>query len=85
MYACRQVRLGETVFLQVSAFSAMPLSYTWYHNGKLLPGVTASETVIKHLCEGDQGSYRCVVSTPAGTVSTPDMRVKIRLSKVSLM
>ena len=79
---CVQVLVGRPVVLRVTAFSAMPLSYQWFHNGKRLHGVTAAETIIPHAHDADCGAYRCEVSSPAGVVTTPDIRVSIRYTKV---
>ena len=60
---------GESVTFSVAASGTSP-SYQWKKNGVDIPGATSSSYAIASVEAGDIGSYTCVVSNPAGTVTS---------------
>ena len=76
--------IGDTVVVTVSATGTEPLGYQWYLNGVQLnnanefSGVTTPTISINNAQLGvDDGTYSCIVSNSAGTVSNAVATVKL--------
>ncbi|MEM7387541.1 MAG: immunoglobulin domain-containing protein, partial [Verrucomicrobiota bacterium] len=67
---------GEELVLTVE-LSGESLSYQWQKDGQDLPGATGARLVIPELSETDAGTYRLVVSNPAGTVTSDPIMVTL--------
>jgi sugar lactone lactonase YvrE len=60
-------RLGNPVYLSVTAIGTPPISYQWYHNGTSIAGATSSSYSNYNIATGDLGEYHVNVSNPNGT------------------
>jgi alpha-tubulin suppressor-like RCC1 family protein len=69
--------VGDTVILSVSAGGTPPLTYQWYKNDMLMPGKTAALLTLTDVRNGDNGSYKVLVSNPHGSElsSTAELHV----------
>jgi len=74
---------GARLALEVHAASAAELSFQWQRNGLDLQddgrikGATTSRLVIDGVDSPDEGDYRCVVATLAGSVASDRAEVKV--------
>lgn len=64
------VVLGQSASFQVAATGAVPLSYSWYHNGYLIDGAGLNYLTINSTTNTDAGAYACVISNSLGRVSS---------------
>lgn len=69
-------QVGQTATLSVTADGTSPFTYQWFRNGVALPGVTQS-SFQKQLALTDSGTYRVVVSNPAGSASSEDFTLTV--------
>lgn len=58
--------IGNNAVFKVIAIGGNPLSYSWYHNGKLIEGATARKLDIDNATAADTGSYYCIVTNKDG-------------------
>ncbi len=69
--ASQTVYAGSSAAFSVSAIGSPPLSFQWQRDGLDIPGATKSYLNLSGVSSNDAGSYRMVVTNPAGTaVST---------------
>jgi PKD repeat protein len=69
---------GRSFTLTATPSSAT--SYRWYRNGQLISGASGSTYTVPSASAGSQGSYTCVITTPAyGEVTTPPVVVVVHL------
>ncbi len=61
---------GQTATLAVAASGSGPLAYQWQRDGSALPGATGPVLTLSDLQPAQAGSYRVVVSNPAGSVTS---------------
>jgi len=63
---------GDAITLSVSVTGVPAPSFQWFKNGLVLEGQTAATLEFPVLKESDAGTYRVVVSNPAGSVTSTD-------------
>ncbi|MDA7521153.1 Ig-like domain-containing protein, partial [Verrucomicrobia bacterium] len=68
---------GANVQLFAEVEGSNPLHYTWYYNGRKMPGVTAQGIQIFNLSPEHVGTYFVEVSNPFGTTFSSPMKVEI--------
>lgn len=71
-------RVGQSATLSVKASGAAPLQYTWFKDGRLIPGETTANLVLTNLTVASAGGYHVVVSARGGTVVSPSATVVVR-------
>ncbi len=65
------VTVGRAATLNVAATGAMPLFYQWQKNGVNISGATAASYTTPAATLADNGStYRCIVTSPAGSATS---------------
>jgi len=62
--------IGSDVTFSVTASGTNPLSYQWRRNGVNVSGGTAATLVIANVQSGHAGTYTCVVTNVAGSVTS---------------
>jgi hypothetical protein len=62
--------VGGTASFSVVATGTAPFSYQWRKNGTALSGATAAVLALTNVQAADAGSYMCVVSNSAGSVTS---------------
>jgi len=68
-------RVGDRTVLEVTAVSALPMTYQWYLNGVLLAGVTNNAWAITNLPAGAAGVYTVTASNAAGVATSGPIAV----------
>jgi hypothetical protein len=64
------VAAGAPAALRVAAAGSAPLAYQWHKDGVAVAGATAATLAFAVAQPADTGSYTCVVSNPAGSVTS---------------
>lgn len=64
------VTAGASATFTVVASGTAPLSYQWSKDGNTISGATAASYTIASTVVGDAGSYTCVVTNSAGSVTS---------------
>jgi glucose/arabinose dehydrogenase len=72
----RIVAAGERVGLGISA-QGQSLSYQWQRNGINIPGATSPRLFFDPAAPADSGTYRVVVSNPAGSVTSDPATLQV--------
>src|SRR4030095_16734915 len=62
--------VGGTISFNVTATSALPITYQWSKNGAVLAGATNSSLTINNASVDDIGSYTVAVANENGTVTS---------------
>ena len=73
------VKPGENVTFSVSVYGTGPASYQWLFNGAELPGATSRTLVLSNVEPCLAGGYSAMVTTPAGSVLTPEAILAVEL------
>ena len=68
---------GANVQLFAEVEGSNPLHYTWYYNGRKMPGVTEQGIQIVNLSPEHVGTYLVEVSNPFGSIFSDPMKVEI--------
>ncbi|MDA7534735.1 hypothetical protein N8613_02260 [Verrucomicrobia bacterium] len=68
---------GANVQLFTEVEGSNPLHYTWYYNGRKMPGVTEQGIQIFNLSPEHVGTYFVEVSNPFGSIVSGPMKVEI--------
>jgi len=63
-------RVGDRTVLEVTAVSALPMTYQWYLNGVLLANVTNNAWAITNLSADNAGVYTVTASNAAGVATS---------------
>jgi hypothetical protein len=66
----RAVDPGAAVVFSVTAAGTDPLGYQWQKDGAAIAGARAADYAIAAAAQADEGSYACVVSNVAGSVTS---------------
>jgi uncharacterized repeat protein (TIGR03803 family) len=61
---------GQSVLLSVSATASGPVLFQWQRNGVEIPGATASNLLLASIGFTNGGSYRVVVSSAGGSLTS---------------
>ena len=64
----QSVAAGSNLCLQVVAAGTAPLTYQWFFNGAILPGVTANSLTLSDVSQKQAGTYQVTISDAAGSV-----------------
>jgi len=70
---------GNNVTFTVSASGTGPLSYQWRFNGSNIPGATNSSYTKNNVQASDQGNYSVVVSNSAGSVTSANALLTVKV------
>jgi hypothetical protein len=73
------VLAGSDVTFTVQAGGTPPLAYQWLFNGSAIPGATEAALVLNNVQPGQAGTYAVRVSNGAGTVTSADAVLTVRL------
>lgn len=79
----RTVVQGESVSFAVTAEGAAPLAYQWRRSGAAIPGANGATYTIASVTLDDTGTYDCVISNPAGTVTSQSALLLVALAQRS--
>jgi len=72
-----QAVLGRSCRLHVVAVGSEPMQYVWHKNGSPLPDATSAVLEVKINSPADCGSFHCVVSNTAGSISSVAVPVTV--------
>jgi len=73
------VNAGTRTTFSVVAIGLQPLSYQWQFNGVNWTGETNSSLIIDPTTTNHNGNYTVVVSNSAGSVTTPPVKLAVRI------
>lgn len=79
----RQVAIGGTLNLSVTATGTQPLSYSWSRDNLAIPGQNGPNLTLNNLQIGDSGTYQVLVSNTAG-VATSSAEVLVTDEVISI-
>ncbi len=82
--ASRAVQVGSHVTFAVTAEGFAPLAYQWYFNGGAISGATATNYILTGVTAAHAGSYRAVVSSPGGSVTSSVAVLTVNLTACSV-
>ncbi|MCI0747101.1 MAG: immunoglobulin domain-containing protein, partial [Verrucomicrobia subdivision 3 bacterium] len=68
---------GSSVTFSVAAIGAEPLSYQWWHEGRLIAGATGSTLLLSNLDYGAHGYYSVEVSNSVGSAASPQLLLQV--------
>lgn len=68
--ASQTVTVGSSATFSVTASGTAPLTYQWRKGGVAIAGATSSSYTITNAQTGDAGTYTCVVTNSAGSVTS---------------
>jgi len=74
---------GQTLVLTVSASGASSLSYQWQKDGSNIPGATNATFTLGSVRAEDAGTYRVVIASATGSVTTEAVRVTVNTSRIA--
>ena len=74
--------VGQGWQFAVSATGTAPITYQWRRNGTSVPGATASTLAGTSALLGDAGSYDCVITNPAGSVTSAAATLNVAAAPV---
>ncbi|MGA3283469.1 MAG: choice-of-anchor tandem repeat GloVer-containing protein [Verrucomicrobiota bacterium] len=62
--------VGDTASFSIIAIGSAALSYSWMHQGALVPGATSATCTLTNVSAADAGSYYAVVTNDYGSVTS---------------
>ncbi len=68
---------GKSTEFKVTAIGGNPLIYNWYHNEKLIEGVTTRKLSLSNVSAADTGSYYCIVTNKDGADTSETARLSL--------
>lgn len=77
------VTAGASVTFTVAASGSSPLSYQWQKGGTAIGGATSASYTINATATTDAGSYACVVSNSAGSVTSNSATLTVNAAAVA--
>ncbi len=63
---------GDSILFSVAANGGAPIAYQWKKNNINVPGGNGSALLLLNVSSADDGTYRCDVTNPCGTVASED-------------
>ncbi len=63
---------GSSATFSITTTGSTPLSFQWLFNSVAIPGATASSYTVSSVQSGNVGTYSCIVSNSAGSVTSVD-------------
>jgi formylglycine-generating enzyme required for sulfatase activity/alpha-tubulin suppressor-like RCC1 family protein len=75
--AALEVFAGEWAQLEAGAYGTEPLTYQWQFNGEDLPGASSPRLVLGQARPEQAGTYRVRVTNAAGTITSPDIPLRV--------
>lgn len=64
------VEIGDTITIQCTANSNLPLSYSWKKDGFVVAGQSSMTFIKTNANSDDEGQYQCLVTNAVGTVES---------------
>ena len=72
------ITAGDTLELEYVVSSSLPVQYHWTRNSLLLSSTT-NKLVVPDVQPSEEGTYRCTVTSDAGSISSPSTTVNVFL------
>src|SRR5690606_10248828 len=75
----------ESATLNVNASGTAPITYQWRKDGVAIPGANAEHLMITQASNTDAGTYDCIVSNEAGSVTSASAELVVKDSGLTLV
>src|SRR5690606_32621899 len=75
----------ESATLNVNASGTAPITYQWRKDGVAIPGANSEHLMITQASSTDAGTYDCIVSNEAGSVTSTSAELVVKDSGLTLV
>ena len=70
--------VGASTSLSVHAIGTVPLTYSWYKNGDIMPSVSTNTLILDSITTGNAGNYSTIVSNNCGSTSSDTISLVVQ-------
>src|SRR5690606_11346382 len=78
-------RRSSDLTLNVNASGTAPIPYQWRKDGVAIPGANSEHLIITQASSTDAGTYDCIVSNEAGSVTSTSAELVVKDSGLTLV